>query len=180
MKKPGMSLALFFLSLMLLFITTATSRSQPIVKVHGDIDQMATRLLVENCLQQLNVHEDFILMIRISEDIYRTCPGFTTCQPPSESNFKPIIRVWIKANIKEKRFREILAHEMIHVKQFAKGQLKINKQHEVFWNDKKYYSKAGRHKLIPWEFEAHRDDGKLAKLLSEMASEPLIAKRSRP
>ncbi len=46
-----------------------------------------------------------------------------------------------------------LAHEMVHVKQLAKGQLKTRKTGSYIWAGKRY-SKKTEYLSMPWEIEA--------------------------
>ena len=167
---------LILMSIFVVFIIVS-GNSQPIVKVHGNTDKTATKRLILECLNQLEVYEDFHLIVRYSENMSRTQPGQTFFQ---DANPRPIIWVWIKANLNRKLQRNVLVHEMIHVKQFAKGELIINNDQHVYWNGQKQQYTGNIHSAdSQWEFEAHRDDGKLAKLLLESIHEPWLAKRSQ-
>ena len=54
-----------------------------------------------------------------------------------------------------------LAHEMVHVKQIAKGQLTY-KGKKIFWKGKQYYPKRMSYYDHPWEIDAWRNEKVLA------------------
>jgi hypothetical protein len=61
--------------------------------------------------------------------------------------------VVIKPNRRLKEIGLTLAHEMVHVKQMAKGTLKSTKNGVSIWAGKKY-SKKTAYLSMPWEIEA--------------------------
>jgi hypothetical protein len=66
--------------------------------------------------------------------------------------------------------RIVLAHEMIHVKQYAKGELTVNSNREVMWKGQKYSSHNAEHgDPRPWEREAYRNDIRLVKYCKEQS-----------
>lgn len=54
-----------------------------------------------------------------------------------------------------------IAHEMVHVKQIAKGQLSY-KGKKIFWKGKQYYPKRMSYYDHPWEIDAWRNEKVLA------------------
>lgn len=54
-----------------------------------------------------------------------------------------------------------LAHEMVHVKQIAKGQL-LQDGKKIFWKGKKFYPKRMSYYNHPWEIDAWRHEKVLA------------------
>ena len=54
-----------------------------------------------------------------------------------------------------------IAHEMVHVKQIAKGQLTY-KGKKIFWKGKQYYPKRMSYYDHPWEIDAWRNEKVLA------------------
>jgi len=180
MNKLIPTLTRLILSLIFSVLVIVSGNSQPIIKVHGNTDKTATKRLILECLNQLEVQEDFHLIVRYSKSMSRTQPGQTFYQHASDTDPRPIIWVWIKANLNRKLQRNVLVHEMIHVKQFAKGELIINHDQHVYWNGEKHQYDGNIHSAdSPWEFEAHKDDGKLAKLMLEAIQEPWLAKRAQ-
>lgn len=61
--------------------------------------------------------------------------------------------VVIKPHRKLKEIGLTLAHEMVHVKQLAKGTLKYRKTGSYIWAGKRY-SKKTEYLSMPWEIEA--------------------------
>lgn len=58
----------------------------------------------------------------------------------------------------------VLAHEMVHVKQYAKNELVILDGRRVKWKEKEYIVSEGLNLYTPWEDEAHRGDFNLMRL----------------
>lgn len=56
---------------------------------------------------------------------------------------------------------QTLAHEMVHVKQIAKGQLSYEGK-KIFWKGKRYYPKRMSYYDHPWEIDAWRNEKVLA------------------
>ena len=56
---------------------------------------------------------------------------------------------------------KVLAHEMVHVKQIAKGQL-LHDGKKIFWKGKKFYPKRMSYYNHPWEIDAWRNEKVLA------------------
>ena len=54
-----------------------------------------------------------------------------------------------------------IAHEMVHVKQIAKGQLSYDGK-KIFWKGKRYYPKRMSYYDHPWEIDAWRNEKVLA------------------
>lgn len=100
-------------------------------------------------LMHPNLHRNIhvtVLFDKMKHDEYAECyPTFVQQRP---RNF--IIR--LKKGIK-KPFHA-LAHEMIHVKQYAKGELCL---HHTKWKNT-HISKNMPYHLLPWEKEAYRKD----------------------
>ena len=61
--------------------------------------------------------------------------------------------------------RLVLAHEMIHVKQYAKQELIILNDN-VIWKGQNYPYAYEYNQRMPWEREAYRGDRTLAKLVN--------------
>ena len=52
--------------------------------------------------------------------------------------------------------RESMCHEMVHVKQFAKGEMRdLSGAEKVSWNGERYDLSADEYFDRPWEIEAH-------------------------
>jgi hypothetical protein len=79
------------------------------------------------------------------------------------------VAIWIDAGLEEMQRQLVLAHEMIHVKQFVKGELFAFGQKPVYWKGKKY-NKTQYNRRSPWELEAYKEDEELREQLLKMIS----------
>lgn len=71
---------------------------------------------------------------------------------------------------KDKGLLRTLAHEMVHLKQYATGELSFDMK-EVYWHGKPWKPKGKQHKYFdsPWELEAYgRDFGLYYRWLENM------------
>ncbi|MEK6482106.1 hypothetical protein WJR50_31490 [Catalinimonas sp. 4WD22] len=93
-----------------------------------------------------------------------------------------VFMVRVDARLNEKKQRLVLAHEMIHIKQYVKGELKVLDENNVFWKGKKYYGNDFYSQKTPWESEAYRFDGQLANDIKEKPSvhQMPLASNNRP
>ncbi|WP_277486789.1 hypothetical protein [Catalinimonas alkaloidigena] len=82
--------------------------------------------------------------------------------------------VRVDARLNEKMQRLVLAHEMIHVKQYVKGELEVLDENEVFWNGRKYYGGNFNSRKTPWESEAYHYDRQLANMIEENLPIPIL------
>lgn len=78
-----------------------------------------------------------------------------------------IIKVLIDASLNKTKQRLVLAHEMIHVKQYVKEELVVLNKQQVMWKGQKYRFSCVCNRQIPWEKEAYRTDNLLVKLSQE-------------
>jgi hypothetical protein len=97
--------------------------------------------------------------------------GFTICV--NDAGLKKdidylIVKVYLDGRQPKSLQRIVLAHEMIHVKQYVKGELSVNSRQEVMWKGQKYFWQgADDGDPPPWEHEAFRDDARLVKHCKE-------------
>ena len=92
------------------------------------------------------------IIIRV---VYRRNISFLGCVEVLEYNSRNMPRefvVEIKHGQTEEEYLRTLAHEMIHVKQYALGEL--NEQMDL-WLGEKYESDRIAYHKQPWEIEAH-------------------------
>ena len=74
---------------------------------------------------------------------------------------KGLITMDLDSKIKIDKLVQTIAHEMVHVKQIAKGQLYYDKK-KVFWKGKRYFPKRMSYYDHPWEIDAWRNEKFLA------------------
>jgi hypothetical protein len=147
--------------------------SQPIIKVKGSTDSVTVIKQVAQYLEHLDVQENIRISITFTPQMPKNYGGFTLCV--NEADLKKdidymIIKVYLDSRQPKFLQRIMLAHEMVHVKQYAKRELIVNGKREVKWKGQKYYfSSADERNIPPWEHEAYRIDGRLIKQCKEQS-----------
>jgi hypothetical protein len=147
--------------------------SQPIVKVIGSVDSMTVSKQVAQYLEYLDIRENIRLAVIFPRKMPKTYAGITICVNGADLK-KDIgylnIKVYLDARQPKFLQRIVLAHEMIHVKQYAKGELVVTNQREVMWKGQKYSSHNAEHgDPRPWEHEAYQNDTRLVKYCKEQS-----------
>ncbi|MGK7395536.1 MAG: hypothetical protein ACNS62_13245 [Candidatus Cyclobacteriaceae bacterium M3_2C_046] len=137
--------------------------SEPIINIWGSEDAMITKQQILFYLDFLDVHENINLMVGITNDIPEGLQGITFLNLNDPHPYITIV-VYILANLSENKFSEVLAHEMVHVKQFAKGELQLASGNDIIWQERRYNTQF-EHDIFatPWEREAFLNDNILVK-----------------
>ncbi len=156
--------------------------SQPMIKVVGTADSVIVSNQVAQYLQYLDVRENIRLTVIFHQTMPENYAGFTICVNGADLK-KDIgylnIKVYLDARQCKSLQRKVLAHEMIHVKQYAKGELIVNSKREVMWKGQKYsYHHAEHGDPRPWEREAYRNDIRLVKYSTEQSEILLPASKA--
>jgi hypothetical protein len=141
--------------------------SQPIVKIWHSEDSLAILTHVSLYLDYLDVRENIYLNISFSSMMPANVKGITFVRNSQESQQPLFITVRIDPDLNKVQQRLVLAHEMIHVKQYAKGELKVISHEEVIWKGKEYHYNNPHNQNPPWEVEAWRTDQYVAKVIEE-------------
>ena len=149
---------------LLTLLWTNAAFSQPVVKVKGSKNPQAIERHVQAHLDQLDVQESIHLTIRFSSRMPEKLEGITFSVPSPEPDVYQLLKVLIDARISESKQRLVLAHEMIHVKQYAKQELIVLNDKSVSWKGQEYQYAYEYNQRTPWEQEAYRGDRTLAKL----------------
>ena len=90
--------------------------------------------------------------------------GITISLPSPEPDVYQLLKVLIDARLSASKQRLVLAHEMIHVKQYAKQELIILNDN-VIWKGQNYSYAYKYNQRMPWEREAYWGDRTLAELV---------------
>jgi hypothetical protein len=147
--------------------------SQPIVGVVGSADSVTVLKQVAQCLEYLDIRENVSLAVIFPRTMPKNYAGVTICLNSADLKNDIgylIIKVYLDARQPKFIQRIVLAHEMIHVKQYAKRELVINSKHEVTWKGQKYFPHdADEGDTLPWELEAYRNDARLVKHCKEQS-----------
>jgi hypothetical protein len=133
--------------------------SQPIIKVIESTDSVTVIKQVAQYLEHLDIQEKIRLSITFTLKMPKNYGGFTLCVNKADLEKDigyTIVKVYLDSRQPKFLQRIVLAHEMIHVKQYAKRELIVNGKREVQWKGQKYYfSSADDRNLAPWEHEAY-------------------------
>jgi len=145
--------------------------SQPIINVIGSADSLTVIKQVAQCLEFLDIRENIHLAIIFPPTMPENYAGFTLCVNGADLK-KDVGYLTVKVYLdsRQSKFLQkiVLAHEMIHVKQYAKRELIVNSKQEVMWKGKKYFfHNADDGDPPPWEHEAYRNDARLVKHCKE-------------
>lgn len=158
---------------------SGSSLSQSIIKVHGDADAVAIKAQVKRSLDYLDIHETVHIDVSVTASIPKRLKGLTLAVPPLNcaDNKIHIFRIRIDERLGEVQRLNILAHEMMHVRQYLNGDLQVTHDHKVIWKGRNYSFRELHHRKTPWELQAYRHDQYLAKVLKDMPNEmpPLMA-----
>lgn len=162
-----------------LTLSISIAFAQPIVKIWNSEDSLATLHQISQYLDYLDVREDIYVHVSFSAKLPDKLEGMTFVQkalPTKKYPFDKVIKVKIKAHMNDQKQRLALAHEMIHVKQYAKGELKVIDQHHTIWKERTYsYLRPADLRYTPWEHEAYRNDAQLANVKIEKLSVSPVA-----
>ena len=162
------------------------AHSQPVIKIRGSEDSLTIKKQVALYLEQLDVREQVYLTVVFTPQMPEKLEGITLCVSPSAPNDSQFIKVKINARLGKKQQEIMLAHEMVHVKQYAKGELIVNTDQQVIWKGRKYFYQPAARQHLPWENEAFQQDNRLTiqwkeYLKNSLNSEaPLTASKTDP
>lgn len=111
------------------------------------------RLLGDNMAKKMTVD------IIVDKDLLRTFDMYANISPLEADPRPKHFEVEIDAKLSKKQFLVSLAHEMIHLKQFAKNQMKdLEKPQMTRWMGKYYKEENINYWARPWEIEAHNGE----------------------
>jgi hypothetical protein len=142
--------------------------SQPLITVWGSTNPNRIRDRAEHFLKHLDVGEQLQLAISVYTGPPGLLKGMTIPLYGSDSSLCRRFKVIIDGNVSRRKQMIVLAHEMIHVRQYVRNELVRFKDADVIWDGRVYnYFYTISHKP-PWERVAYRLDHHLAKLVDAM------------
>ena len=167
----------------LLFIIVSILRvahvyAQPEVVIRGSRDSLAVKNQVLQYLDNLEVREDIHLQIMFLHKLPNALAGITYQLGTIAPYHYQLFRVYVDNKLSKYEQRLVLAHEMIHVKQYVKGELKVTNKEEVIWKGRKYQYDYSYNRQMPWENEAYKHDNLLMKKCRALPALPLTASGS--
>ncbi|MBC9796396.1 hypothetical protein [Sinomicrobium weinanense] len=136
--------------------------SQPVVLIKGSKAPGMVMEMVEQFMEHLDIVENIHLTISFTSHVPKNMKGITFCLDSPKPDGYHHIAVWLDIDLSLMQNLVVLAHEMVHVKQYAKEELIMINREWVAWKGKRYKAKVYSRKM-PWEVEAFRSDNKLAK-----------------
>ncbi len=148
---------------------------QPGIIVFGSEDPLAVKKQIAQYLEYLDVRERIYLSVVFSKRIPEKLEGMTFCLNTPAPNVAPMIKVLIDVSLSKAKQQLVLAHEMIHVKQYAKRELILLNKQQVIWKGRKHYYQQANLQKAPWEREAYKNDNLLARRVKVQPEAPLVA-----
>ncbi|UGU16713.1 hypothetical protein LS482_02310 [Sinomicrobium kalidii] len=145
--------------------------SQPVILVKHEENPGAVENDVRHYMKLLDIRENIHLTIRFTRHVPRNILGITFCLDTQQPNGYRHIVVAIDSGLSPMRQKLILAHEMIHVKQYAKKELIALNKRVLLWKGRKYETRI-YNKRTPWETEAYNMERLLRKHLRRKNQKP--------
>lgn len=110
----------------------------------------AKQLMSKRLMQNLEVNIKLIPRLLEKEEVY----GDSTWE---DNNWRPReFTIQADSKLKLRRLLETIAHEMVHVKQFAKGEMvDVVRANKIRWQGQYFDDKDAEYYDQPWEIEAH-------------------------
>ena len=129
--------------------------------------------LVEYCADKLKLNDSIRLDIEFSRNLYKE-DGILGEVDFDDTNHRPKeFTMTVDSSVSRRRIMETIAHEMVHVKQYAKGELvDLSRCGSTKWQNNLVDSETNYWDL-PWEIEAH---GKELGLFIRWAEENKLGK----
>ena len=136
-----------------------------------EMRQSDRKMLIEACVQfyakELKIDKsDFTLFVFSSKDIVKDEGANGMAIPIADK----VYSVMLNSRMDSEKLIEVIAHEMVHIKQFVKGQLK-RKGRQIFWMGKRYVRSRVNYYDHPWEHDAWSKEkflaAKIFKILSK-------------
>ncbi len=155
------------------------SFAQPIVRITNTEDSSEVRAQVFRYLDYFAIEEKVGISVIFTKNMPDNMKGMTYCMNQNKAYPYLIIKVRIDARLSKREHNLVLAHEMIHVKQYVKGELKVIDHKRVIWKGRtlQHQYTGTRQRISPWEREAYRTDNLIANICAEQAGKPLLAER---
>lgn len=147
--------------------------SQPIINIWGAEDQSNLKNQILEYMDMLEIDEDINLVVGLTSDISEDFHGMTYLDLNNQHLYQTII-VKISSQLSEYKLNQVLAHEMVHVKQLVKEELELVNDNEIMWKEKMYVAQFQHNEFsLPWEQEAYLKDNRLAKAYKALQSNKL-------
>ncbi len=143
------------------FFGIKTTNAQAEIQAFGSAYPEQLKQYAADCLLLLGIDRRIRICIYISDQLPSPFEGRTIKHNPDTTGSDQF-SVYVLAGLKADQQLLVLAHELIHIQQYASRKLDIRGT-DVFWHGKKFYLDPDRLTTTPWENEAYADDDRLAK-----------------
>ena len=147
-----------------LVLCSEAGYSQPEVRVFGKNYTTEIKYQAQLHLAHLGVNEDVLVDIRFSPNFSRDFFAISVPYRSAGSQSYDIFHIFVDNRLSDKRIKKVIAHEMVHVKQYVKHELKKISKHSVLWKGKSYQYSVENILEMPWEEEAYQMDHKLVQI----------------
>ena len=114
-----------------------------------------TESLVHYCADKLKIKDSVVIDIEFSKSLYKE-DGLLGEVDFDDSNHNPKeFTITVDSTGSKRRMMETIAHEMVHVKQYSKGELvDLSRSNSTRWQNN-IIDKNTNYWDLPWEIEAH-------------------------
>lgn len=126
-------------------------------KVDNEKIKMAIQFYAVKLLGKRLANNVFV-EVNLTNGLRRKSGAYGFCVAEEPGPRPRFFSIELDADMGPKPTFEALAHEMVHVKQFCRGELQdrvVASRSKTFWNGKEYDTKAIDYWELPWEIEAH-------------------------
>lgn len=144
-----------------LFLSTKSINAQVEMQVFGSLYPQQIKQYAEECFFLLEIQNLIRVNIFITDDLPYPYEGRTVKHSPDSAGIDQF-SVYVKSGLESDKQLLVLAHEMIHIKQYTAGILDVVGD-DVYWRGKRFYLNPHQTDSTPWENEAYADDDRLAK-----------------
>ncbi|RZS96778.1 hypothetical protein [Cecembia calidifontis] len=117
-------------------------------------------------LDKIGIEEDLHLAIKFTSDLPEYLLGFVIQSDTGYTSNLQKFKIFIQSNLSEFKLSEVLAHELVHVRQYVERKLEIDQSSNISWMGRRYFYNSNFHRFSPWEKEAHSEGFNLARQLS--------------
>ena len=155
---PRLFLFSFFSSCIL---KTTSVNAQFSMNIIGAENNQELRQFVKQCFDILDLKESLHINLFLSRNLPAEYQG-RTVKKENDCHGIAQFEIYLDDGLSGRRQRLVLAHELIHVKQYLTKRLAITPE-KVLWLGKKYHVNFDDLQRSPWESEAYLEDSQLVK-----------------
>jgi len=107
-------------------------------------------------LMSFNLRSKLYIVCNLERNLFKNTMNYGECTWDDDNIRPKDFEISVDSNLKLRNLLTTVAHEMVHVKQFAKGEMTdLIKTQEVRWLGKRFTHDNTDYWDRPWEIEAH-------------------------